>query len=83
MYSVRIDKDGDGYVFKVQPCEGILEIVGLDSTPGIIAMVHANDPGHACWRAWDMAEHMNDEQPGQLDSPFHRFLAELSRKTEP
>ena len=55
MYSVRIDKDGEGYVFKVQPLEGsTLEMVALDSAPGIIAVVEANGPGHACQRArWD------------------------------
>ncbi len=46
MYTVRIDKDGEGYVFKVQPApaEGT-ELVALDSVPGIIAVVHAVDPG--------------------------------------
>jgi hypothetical protein len=77
MYSVRIDKDGDGYVFRVQPCDGSLELVALDSAPGIIAMVHANNPAQACQVAWHKAEHMHDKQPEQLPSPIGEVLAGL------
>lgn len=77
MFSVRIDKDGDGYVFKVQPCQAALEMVALDSTPGVIAMVHANTPAHACERAWYMAQHMYDEQDPELDAPVAKLLADL------
>jgi len=58
MYSVRIDKDGEGYVFKVQPIDPGLEMVSLDSAPGIIAMVQARNPGEASARAWEMALNM-------------------------
>ena len=68
MFSVRIDKDGDGYMFKVQPIEPGLEMVALDSTPGIIAMVQAATPGIACQRAWFMAMKMNSKNPEQLNA---------------
>ncbi len=79
MYSVRIDKDGDGYVFKVQPApDALFEMVALDSTPGIIAIVNAADPSHACLRAWAAAERMRDGQPQQLTSrDIGAFLAGL------
>ncbi len=68
MYSVRIDKDRDGYVFRVQPTEGVFEMVALDSTPAIIAFVHADDPGGAAQRAWDRGVHMHDQQPEQIEA---------------
>ncbi len=68
MYSVRIDKDGEGYVFKVQPMDGVFEMVALDSTPGVIAMVHGSNPGHACQRAWFAAMKMNSKNPEQLNA---------------
>ncbi len=66
MYSVRIDKDGDGYVFRVQKIEGAFEMVALDSAPGIMAMVRADNEGHACQVAWEKALHMHDEKPQTL-----------------
>ena len=63
MYSVRIDKDGDGYVFKVQPIERGIEMIALDSTPGVIAFIEAEDPGRACQSAWYRALHMHDDRP--------------------
>ncbi len=77
MFSVRIDKDGDGYVFKVQPCEGSLEMVALDSAPGIIAMVWAHDPGDAAHRAWDKALRMHQPEQPSLPSATDDFLREL------
>jgi hypothetical protein len=74
-YEVRVDKDGNGYVFKVQPSAnplvGLADMVSLDSTPGIIALVQANSPAHACERAWFLAEHMHDDKPDPL-SPAAR-----------
>ncbi len=64
MYSVRIDKDGAGYVFsvfEVPASERATGLVALDSAPGIIAMVHAVDPGAAAARAWELGAHMYDE----------------------
>jgi hypothetical protein len=66
MFSVRIDKEGDGYVFRTRPMEGAIEVVALDSTPAIIAMVNAETPGAACARAWDKASRMYDTVPGEL-----------------
>ena len=77
MYQVRIDKDGDGYVFKVQPAEGGLEFVALDSAPGIMAFVEAESPGAAAERAWDRGVHMHDqktEQIGDVDLLLRRLL---------
>ncbi len=81
MYSVRIDKDGDGYVFRVQPCKPVmLEMVAIDSAPGIIATVNAADPSHACLRAWAKAQQMRDSQPQQVTSrDVGEFLAGLPK----
>lgn len=58
MYAVRIDK-GDkpgSYVFNVEPMDWMPdELIAMDSTPGIIAMVHAADPASAAKRAWEKA----------------------------
>jgi len=78
MYSVRIDKDRDGYVFRVQPTEGVFEMVALDSTPAIIAFVHANDPGDAAQRAWEKGTRMHDENPEQLANT-EQFLSLLGK----
>lgn len=78
MYSVRIDKDGDGYVFKVQPVERGIEMVALDSTPSVIAIVSADNECHACQVAWEKALRMHDAQPGQLTTDkFQGLLAEI------
>lgn len=69
MFSVRIDKDGDGYVFHVQPVEGVFEMVAFDSTPAIIAFVEAEHAGAASARAWERGSHMYDKQPEQLERP--------------
>lgn len=66
MFSVRIDKDGAGYVFRTSPCPGSLEMVALDSAPGVIAIVEANDPASACARAWYLAMHMHDGDEEQI-----------------
>jgi hypothetical protein len=66
MFSVRIDKDGDGYVFKVQPSEGSIEMVALDSAPGIVAFVRATNEGHACHVAWEKALRIHDTHPKSL-----------------
>lgn len=69
MYSVRSDKDSDGYVFRVQPIEDALEMVSIDSVPRIMAAVEAISPGHACQCAWDKAIRMRDEQRALLEQP--------------
>jgi hypothetical protein len=74
MFSVRIDKDRDAYVFRVEPSFRGFEMVALDATPGVIAFVEADDPGQAAARAWNMAVHMHDEQPGQLDGAAYLEL---------
>jgi len=66
MFAVRIDKDGDGYTFRVQPTEGALEMVTLDSAPGIIAFVEAEHAGAAAGLAWERGSRMYDLQPEQL-----------------
>lgn len=70
MFSVRIDLDGDGYAFHVEPFESANEqeeLIAIDSTPGIIALVRANSPGEACERAWkkgeEEAESLHDLDP--------------------
>jgi hypothetical protein len=80
MFSVRIDKDGDGYVFRVQPTEGSLEMVAMDSAPGVIAFVNAYNAGHAARRAWDMALRMGEKQPGQINPAVDAFIRELQEK---
>ncbi len=70
MFQVRIDKDGDGYVFKVQPAEDGLEMVALDSAPGIMAVVQAESPGAAAERAWDRGVHMYDHPREQLPDHY-------------
>ncbi len=68
-FSVRIDKarrETGGYIFNVEPCDVVFEMVALDSAPGIIAMVHAESPGHACQLAWERGAHMNDPTHRQL-----------------
>jgi hypothetical protein len=83
MYAVRIDMDGDGYVFKVQPSEDGIEMVALDSTPGIIALVQARNPGEAAARAWDKAWHMQDGQAAQLNPDLDAFLRQLRQTKGP
>lgn len=56
MFAVRIDKEGDAYVFRVEPHTGAHEMVGIDSTPGVIAFVIASDVGGAAQRAWSKGE---------------------------
>lgn len=68
MFAVRIDKDGDGYLFKVHPAEGSIEMVALDSTPGIIAFVEAEHAGDAASKAFDRGMHMYDRQHEQLEN---------------
>ena len=78
MYAVRIDKDNEGYVFKVQPAlDDSAEMIAMDSTPGIIAIVHAVDPGAAAARAWELGSHMYDEPIEALDG---KRLLELLEK---
>lgn len=55
MFSVRIDKEGDGYVFKIEPMPHGLEMIAFDSKPGVIAFIEAEDPGAAAKKAWDRA----------------------------
>lgn len=56
MFSVRIDRDGEAYVFRVEPHTGSLEMIAIDSTPGIIAFVLADNPGAAAKSAWTKGE---------------------------
>lgn len=61
MYAVRIDYTPDEheprYVFAVKgPTAGVLELVALDSTPGVIAFVRAPNPGAAAARAWEIGK---------------------------
>lgn len=58
MYAVRIDYEPDEhepkYVFAVRgPTHLVYEMVALDSTPGVIAFVRAQNPGAAALRAWE------------------------------
>jgi len=71
-YAVRIDKARratGGYIFNVEPCDVVFEMVALDSAPGIIAMVFADTPGHACQVAWERGAHMYDERTAELQDP--------------
>lgn len=77
MFSVRIDKGqkpGE-YIFRAAPCDGTLEMVAMDSAPGVIAMVRADDAGHACQLAWYRAAHMHDGEFKQL--PLDEALQKL------
>lgn len=57
MYSVRIDKDGEKYIFTVESMPfSKNELVALDSTPGVIAFVHAPNPGAGAQRAWEKGQ---------------------------
>lgn len=56
MFAVRIDRDGEAYVFRVEPATGTTEMVAIDSVPGVIAFVAASDPGSAAQRAWVTGE---------------------------
>lgn len=56
MFAVRIDKTTEGYAFKVEPTQPCLELVALDSAPGVIAFVEAPDPGTACRLAWERGQ---------------------------
>ncbi len=58
MFSVRIDRDADAYVFRVAEFEThtIQEMIAIDSTPALIAIVQAGDAGAAAARAWQMGE---------------------------
>jgi hypothetical protein len=82
MFSVRIDKSLNGYTFHVHEHDGSLEMVALDSTPAIIATVHASDAGAACARAWHLAVHMHDSPLLNLEEAQERLLAGIL-KTDP
>lgn len=69
MFVVRIDKHDGGYLFKVQPDDGALEMIALDSTPAIIACVEAEHAGAAAALAWERGSRLHDRQPEQLESP--------------
>ncbi len=56
MFAVRIDKEGDGYVFKVEPIPHDLELLALDSAPGFTAIVEAPNPGVAVQLAWERGQ---------------------------
>jgi hypothetical protein len=58
-YTVRIDKGPPegSYEFRVTPfaSEGGPEMIAIDSVPGVMAIVKAENPALACARAWEKA----------------------------
>jgi hypothetical protein len=80
MFSVRIDKVGDGYVFKVEPMPLGAELVALDSTPGVIAFVEAASPGAACQRAWEKGQRELASLSGLPAQPASKLLELLGDK---
>lgn len=88
MFSVRIDKAGDGYVFKVEPMPLGAELVALDSTPGVIAFVEAASPGAACQRAWEKGQrelnlNLLGVRPAEPSSKLPELLGDKKGEGEP
>lgn len=62
MFSVRIEKKGEGYAFSVEQMPYSKdELVALDSSPAVIAFVHAPSPGAAAQRAWEKGQRELEE----------------------
>lgn len=80
MFSVRIDKTDDGHAFKVEPMPWGLELVALDSTPGVIAFVEAANPGAACQRAWEKGQRELASLGGLPANPPSKLLELLGDK---
>lgn len=82
MFSVRIDRGQEGkYTFVVEPMPySKHELIALDATPGVIAFVHAPDPGSACARAWEKGERELASLGGLPPSPPEKLLELLGDK---
>lgn len=79
MYAVRIDRAGEKYIFQIELIPWCHELMALDSTPGIIALVEAPNPGAAAARAWEKAlkdlAHL-DKQPAQPPEKLLELLGD-------
>ena len=82
MFSVRIDKTEAGYKFKVEPMPWCLELIALDSTPGVIAFVEAPNPGAACQRAWEKGQRELASLGGLPPSTPEQLLELLGDKND-
>lgn len=81
MYSVRIDREDEKYIFQVEPMDWCAELVAMDSAPGIIAFVEAPDPGAAAARAWEKALKDLAHLDRQEAQPAKKLLELLGDKT--
>lgn len=80
MFAVRIDKVGEGYVFKAEAMDLCAELIALDSAPGVIAFVEAPDPGTACKLAWERGQRELASLGGLPPSPPGKLLELLGDK---
>lgn len=83
MWALRIDRVASTgkYIFSVGPVKYTEhELIALDSAPGVIAFVHAPDPGAACARAWEKGQRELASLGGLPPSPPEKLLELLGDK---
>lgn len=80
MFAVRIDRTDAGYTFKTESIPHGIEMIALDSTPGVIAFVEAPNPGAACALAWERGQRELASLGGLSPSPPEKLLELLGDK---